>query len=90
MFDIYSDIDSKVAHYKCIGSFFLPVCILEVCCGIMVLHNILFDAEDSIYGPLADLFLFGFLLIMGSVFLLIWNSIRKKIKMLKKEKDVWV
>jgi len=88
-FEIYSDADSKIAHYRRISSVFLSMGILEACCGIMELLNILSDDEGSIFGSLMDPFLLGFFCIMGSVFLLSWNSFRKKIKKLKQEKDVW-
>ena len=86
-FEIYSDADSKIAHYRRISSVFLFMGILEVC-FVMALLNIMFYGE-SIYGPLMGPFLLGFYCIVGSVFLLSWNSFRKKIKKLKREKDVW-
>ncbi|MDR0509115.1 MAG: DUF2812 domain-containing protein [Candidatus Methanoplasma sp.] len=86
-FDIYSDIDSRIAHYKRIGAFFLILGILEAVLGTLRLADVL--SGETLMGLEMDLFLICFFLCMSAVFLYSWNSIRKKIKKLKKEKDVW-
>ena len=84
-FDIYSDVDSRIAHYRLAGSFFLPLGILEMCGGTLQLLIILTEELSFL-----NLFTFGCLWIMCAIFLHFWNRLRKKIKNLEKEKGVWV
>jgi len=83
-FEIYSDIESRMAHYKRIGSVFLLFGILEVCIGIF--HLLIFLTEDGLFS---NLFLFGYFCMFSALFLHYWNRLRKKIKNLEKERGVW-
>jgi len=90
-FDIYSDIDSRMAHYKRVGTLFLCIGIAEICIGSGQLGFILNQLMSG--NPLTwysiNLLVFGAALIFGIILLLTWNSLRKKAKKLKQAKSVW-
>ena len=87
-FDIYSDVDSKIMHYKRILALFLPILCMELVLGIINLRlglMYLFDG-NSAHGTPAN-FTAGILLIIIGIFIFItWNSTRLKLKALKQEK----
>lgn len=82
-FDIYSDIDSRIVHYKRILIFWIGLIITELCLGIMNLMTGLVFMESGFYINLIfSAILFS--LTIGLMFILI--PLYRKIKELKKEK----
>jgi hypothetical protein len=90
-FDIYSDIDSRIAHYKRISMLMLCIGIMEFCIGIgqigFVLNSVLLGKPLAWY--LVNLFALVLTWSLGALLLSVWNSVRRKVKKLKQEKNVW-
>ncbi|MCL2539556.1 MAG: DUF2812 domain-containing protein [Oscillospiraceae bacterium] len=90
-FDIYSDIDSRIAHYRRVGTLLLCIAVAEFCIGSsllgVIINDTLFRTPSVIYP--ANLIVLCVLWGLGAVLLLTWNAMRKKTKKLKQEKRVW-
>lgn len=89
-FDIYSDIDSKMAHYKRIGMLFLPLGLAQACFALTQLSYLwgyLASSGSSYYSPL-NLFAFCVCATTGAILLWGWNTSRRKIKRLRLEKNL--
>jgi len=90
-FYIYSDIDSRIAHYKRVGTLYLCVGIAEICVGagqLGIIHsNIKYGYPFTWFSM--NLFILALLWSLGAVLLLMWNRLRKRNKVLKQEKNVW-
>jgi len=90
-FDIYSDRDSRISHYKRVSLMFLGAGIAEICIGtgqiVLVIGSFL--SAEPLTWYLGNLILAGLLWGIGIIFLRTWNSLRKKNKALKQEKNVW-
>ena len=93
VFDIYSDIESKIKHYKRINSIWIPVMWLEF---IVALYNIIVGIITLINDNKIGNFRLGNLnivisvapLLFGLVFLSLLSQNRKKIKKLEQEKSI--
>jgi len=90
-FDIYSDIDSRIAHYKRIGMLFLCIAIAEICLGLSQLGHVLHYFLSDIPLLYFSINLLAFVVALGFAVLLLfgWNSMRKRIEMLKLAKNLW-
>ncbi|MFZ2538968.1 MAG: DUF2812 domain-containing protein [Oscillospiraceae bacterium] len=84
-FDIYSDIDSKIKHYKRILTLWYPIMLLEFVIGF---NNLSIGTLH--FGELnyVNVFLGGLCVAFGIFILGISIPINKKIKKLKKEKEI--
>jgi len=91
-FDIYSDIDSRIAHYKRIGRLWLCIAVVEMCLGFSqigpVLHYFSSDSPMISYISI-NLFAISLALGLAALLLLGWNSMRRRIKKLKLAKSLW-
>ena len=90
-FNIFSDIDSRISHYKRIRTLFLSVGIMEMLIGCGQLP-IIFDGYLSgkpLAWYLTNLIALVLCWGLGVAILFIWNSVRKKTRTLKQEKNVW-
>jgi hypothetical protein len=87
-FDLYSDIDSRLAHYQRIYSIINSVMILECIVGIAWIAIAIMASTLGHYSVFwGRSFLFGcFLLGLGFAFLNVCRPLRKKIKVLRQEK----
>jgi hypothetical protein len=86
-FDIYSDISSKIAHYKRILTLWLPLICVDIFMGIANVRRGLPYALGGIFpnGSESNFFL-GILCIAIGIFIFIpWNRTRLKLKRLKQE-----
>lgn len=86
-FDIYSDIDSKIKHYEKVNLFWNTFAGIEFGAGsvnlVLGLAYYVFEGEFIFNIAL------GFpLILLGFLFLYLGMPLRKKIKMLKKEKEI--
>lgn len=81
-FDIYSDIDSRIAHYKRVNTFWSVFAGLEFAIGIMNVTTGIGAASALNLG------LGLFLVALGCSFLALGSPLRKKIKKLKQEKAI--
>lgn len=87
-FDIYSDIDSRLRHYRGVNMFWSVLAIAELAigiCNMFIGFPILsgtetFNASNAILGAAVTAF--------GMVILLMCHPIRKKIRGLKTEKSI--
>ena len=88
-FDIYSDIDSKITHYKRIFALWLPIMIMALLIGISTLihewEHYFADSPDMASMGIAPGII---LLILGVIIFINWNAVRIKIKKLKLEKNL--
>jgi hypothetical protein len=86
-FDLYSDIDSKIKHYKRINHIWISLTVMELVIGIM---NAVFGLIDySVNGKVSSNLTFGPILIfLGIFFATLVIPIQKKIKYLKNEKTI--
>ncbi|MEI6578117.1 MAG: DUF2812 domain-containing protein [Eubacteriales bacterium] len=90
-FDIYSDLDSKIKHYKRVYTFWFTMMWVEFLVGsVNVFLGILNLTISDISGnfPFVNVFLGLFVIALGLLFLGLLRPIGKKIKTLKKEKEV--
>ena len=90
-FDIYTDIDSKIKHYKRINALWFSLMIIEFIAGLINLSigiinlNIGEKLGNFSYGNLS----LGICLILfGLIFFKLGVPIRKKVKKLEKEKTI--
>ena len=87
VFDIYSDLESKIKHYKRINRLWISLMALELIVGliniIIGLTNFYVSSQNL---SLVNTFIGGFLIFLGIVFLRIGAHIRKKIKKLQQDK----
>ena len=74
-FDIYSDIDSRIKHYKRIMTLWLPAMFVELICAIIELlaNNLVLSAV---------------LFVIFVVIFVHWNAVRKNVKKLRTEKQL--
>ena len=87
-FDIYSDADSQLAHYRRISTLWLIVIILAVLNGSnMLIQSYNQDWTTDLWS-IACLVLCISLLCVGAAIFVNWNSLRKKMKVLKREKNL--
>lgn len=86
-FDIYSDIDSKIKHYKRIRMLFLFVTMLNLATGLL---NFIHGIVETSMGTLPINIYIAFLpLTMGTLLLIfLVLPLSKKISFLEKEKDI--
>lgn len=91
-FDIYSDIESKIKHYRRIWLLFNTVMCIEFSVGATNLVSVILNLNiENQYGYLIGMgnVVAGFLTtLLGIVFLRVSYKIRKKIKKLEKEKRI--
>jgi hypothetical protein len=91
VFDIYSDADSKIKHYKRVNTLWSTLMWSEFVIG---LSNIIAGVEDvdktNIWNSLNYINLFSgiFLVIIGLLFFRLGSPIRKKIRKLQQEKVI--
>lgn len=83
-FDIYSDIDSKIKHYKKINVLWNTLVGIEFSVAAVNLSIGLSDVGDNIVNTVLGSLLFA----LGCFFIAIGAPIRKKIRRLKKEKEI--
>jgi Protein of unknown function (DUF2812). len=79
-FNIFSDIDSRITHYKRIGQLYLILGLSQLTIGISQFSS---NFEFS-YKILIPALIFS----VSAILLLGWNSIRKKIKRLNQERQL--
>lgn len=91
-FDLFSDLDSKVNHYIRIRNFIMPFMFLEISVFALNFTNYLTneDRYDSFKRAMSDANLFFSILtgFLGIMFLLLFLSLQKKVKALKKEQMI--
>ncbi|HOJ10563.1 MAG TPA: DUF2812 domain-containing protein, partial [Clostridiales bacterium] len=91
VFDIYSDADSKIKHYKRVNTLWSALMWSEFVIGI---SNIIAGVEDvdktNIWNSLNYINLFSgiFLVMIGLLFFRLGSPIRKKIRRLQQEKVI--
>jgi len=85
-FDIYSDIDSKIAHYQRINRFWVAVACAMLAVG---LGNILIGINLLLQNLFPVNFIAGGIVVLiGLAFILLSHPVRKKLRELRKEKAV--
>lgn len=90
-FDIYSDLDSKIAHLKRIRAFWSTLMWMELAAGLC---NIAVVAADVIFFddpgdfPLVNLTVGSSVLLLGLLFFVLGRPLKKRIKNLQKEKEI--
>ncbi|MCB2362107.1 DUF2812 domain-containing protein [Clostridium estertheticum] len=90
-FDIYSDIESKIKHYKRINVLWNTMMAMGFTVG---LFNIIIGLinlnifNQMAYFSVVNLILGGFLVVLGLLFLKLGSPVRKKIKGLQQEKAI--
>jgi hypothetical protein len=87
-FDIFSDIDSQLMHYRRIGMLWLPLACMEMSIGIYNLYEGLDYILGGTSGTAFHLIFSAAFLCIGAMFFFNWNRIRRKIKKLKREKSL--
>ena len=87
-FDIYSDIGSRIAHYKRIAMLWLPIMLCEIMLGFSNLSQGLdymgMTGHEPVYQFVMGIVLLG----LGAAIFFAWNSLRLKIKRLRQEKTL--
>ena len=86
-FDIYSDIDSRLAHYRRIGALWWPLICLDLLLGIsQFISGMNYELHGTNIGAFPFLFNGILLLCLGVIFFIQLIALRKKIKKLQVEK----
>lgn len=86
-FDLYTDLDSKIRHAKKVRLFWNTFAAIEFCAGGV---NLIFGIISRIFeGKFISNFYFGIPLIaLGFLFIAVSMPVRKKLKILMKEKKI--
>ncbi|MCL1791923.1 MAG: DUF2812 domain-containing protein [Peptococcaceae bacterium] len=89
-FDIFSDITSRLTHYRRVAAFFLILAISNITIGTSSTFSSLFRFIETGSTDFLILLLVScpIILSLGFGCLLMWNSLRKKIKILNLEKQL--
>lgn len=87
-FDIYSDIDSRITHYKRIIMLWLPIICMDLLIGLSYLIRGIDYIKETSNGSVYFFVMGIILLCLGAVILFAWNSVRLKIKQLRFEKTL--
>jgi hypothetical protein len=92
-FDLYSDSESKIRHFKRISMFWCIVAVVEFIAGGINLGAVILQAVNRIavsQAPISEVnLMFGIICtLLGLVFAKLGLSVRRKIKRLKKEKEI--
>lgn len=90
-FKIYSDIDSKLKHYKRVNLYWLAFAALELTAGfINVFMSTLYYNVEGLSSGLSSInYIIGTpLIVLGILFLFISAPVRRKIKHLEREKTI--
>ena len=88
-FDIYSDIDSRITHYRRICTLFLVVLIFELLVGVMNLSLGLTYIANGLAPYGSGNFIGGVIVILiGVALFIVWNRTRQKMSRLKREKQL--
>jgi len=89
VFDLYSDINSKLRHYKKVRVLLNTIALVNLCAGL-ICTRFLFP-QQGVTFTIVDL-AFGIvgvcLLVFSGVLLLIGTPVRKRIRQLKKESEI--
>ena len=80
-FDIYSDIDSRIRHYKRILALWIPLCCLEIAIGA---SNLIIGLSNSPLNLGAAILLF----VIGAIIFYQCLKVRRKLGELQKEKKL--
>ena len=83
-FDLYSDIDSNIAHYKRVSTLWLTIAGIEL--GAALFNIALFIVGGQI--AIVNLVVGCVVLIMGLAFLFVGLPIRQKLRRLRKERGI--
>jgi len=90
-FDIFSDIDSRIAHYKRITMLFFCLGFAEFCIGlgqlIPAMHHL--ASGTSLDGVSFNLILCCLIWCIGIVLIATGVSFKKKITKLRRDKELW-
>lgn len=90
-FDIYSDLESKIVHFKRIRAFWSTLMWMEIIVGLfnigVGLINIFYNDHAGDF-PLVNLVLGSIVLLLGIISCFAGLPLRKRIKELKKEKAI--
>jgi hypothetical protein len=89
-FDIYSDIDSKIKHYRRVNTFFTIIALANVITGAV---NLALPLGHIMQGQAHDVYTMNFWVgglnaVVFTFLLVISHPMRKKIKKLKQEKSI--
>ena len=87
VFDIYSDTDSKIKHYRRINRFWVIIAVSQMLIGSSNVF-IWINSLSSGYPSYANLIAGCVCILLGLGFLVLGHPLRKKISELKKEKVV--
>lgn len=89
-FDIYSDIDSRISHYKRILALWLPIMLMDFFIGITNIDRELgrLSAGNNYGTGYIGIVAGIILLFLGALIVINWNAVRIKIKRLKQEKQL--
>jgi len=88
-FEIYNDIDSKMAYFKRLCALYFVIGIVELCFALTMIGIIVYNFLSGVPQTALTIFVLGLSSIVAVVCFNLWNLYRKKIKKLKQEKNVW-
>lgn len=87
-FKLYSDLPSRIKHYKRISNIWLIIGSMNLCLGFLQVCEILHSLEDSTrYWP-STIVRGGLSFSLGIMLLSLWWCYNKKIKRLKRERTI--
>jgi len=88
-FDIYSDIDSKIKHYRRVNAFWNVLMYMEFAAALLNVAVVLtFVLSGEPEFPTFNTVCAGLLIVIGFLFVKLVSPIRKMIKRLKQEKTI--
>jgi hypothetical protein len=87
-FEIYSDLDSRIKHYKRVSNIWLVVGCAELCIGFSQIHMFITALEEGSRSFVVSAILMTLVLSVAVLFLRFWWRYVKKIKRLKREREI--
>jgi hypothetical protein len=87
-FKIYSDLDSRIKHYKRVSNIWLVIGCAELCIGFSQIHLLTTALKNGSSYVIVNATIMILLFSVGILFLRLWWRYTKKIKQLKREREV--
>jgi hypothetical protein len=87
-FKIYSDLTSQIKHYQRISKIWFIVGCMELCLGLSQTISVINYLEDGIQQWITNAAIGGVAISLGIMLLSLWWCYSKKIKRLKREREI--
>jgi hypothetical protein len=87
-FTIYSDLTSRIKHYQRISQIWFILGCIDLCLGFSRIHTAISSLADGAHYWIDHAIIGAFVFSLGIVLLSLWWCYAKKIKRLKREREI--